>query len=73
MQNVPARKFSIEELEDALKIAAKVVALYGETYLPIFKRLHDELLKAQEGEKTKRLALEMALGYAGYRAEDQHH
>jgi hypothetical protein len=64
MRNIASRKVSIEELERMLKVAADVVALHGETYLPIFKRLHDELLKAREAEKIKKLAMEIALQYA---------
>jgi hypothetical protein len=54
---------SIQELEHALKIAAKVVAMYGEVYLPIFSRLQNELVKAKEADKMKTLALELALSY----------
>ena len=56
-------QFSIEELGRALKIAARVVALYGEIYLPIFNRLHAEMTKAKEDENAKALALRIALSY----------
>lgn len=55
---------SIQELEHALKIAAKVVALYGQTYLPIFCRLQNELVKAKEAERMKTLALQLAASYS---------
>ena len=54
---------SVEQLEYAVKIAARVVSLYGETYLPIFNRLHAELMKAKENEVQKSLALQLALKY----------
>jgi len=34
---------SDRQLEDALKIAARVIDLYGDTYWPIFDRLEHEL------------------------------
>jgi hypothetical protein len=54
---------TVQEIEHAMKIAAKVVAVYGDTYLPIFKRLHSELLKAQESNATKNLAIQIAQQY----------
>ena len=54
---------TVQEIEHAMKILAKVVSMYGETYLPIFKRLHTEFLKAQEANETKALAIEIAKGY----------
>lgn len=47
-----------EDIQRAYKIAAKVVAMYGDIYLPIFMRLHNELKKIEEREKIKLLALE---------------
>lgn len=55
---------TVFEIENALKIAAKVVALYGDTYLPTFQRLHDEFLKVKEHEQKKMLALKLAESYA---------
>jgi len=55
---------TIEDIERGLKTLAKVVSLYGETYLPIFNRLHDEFLKAQASEANKKLALDLALQYS---------
>jgi hypothetical protein len=54
---------TLKEIEHAMKILAKVVSLYSETYLPIFKRLHTEFLKAQEADETKNLAIQIAKQY----------
>lgn len=32
-----------KEIEDVMVLAARIVARYGERYLPIFERLEDEL------------------------------
>lgn len=57
-------QLSIHELEHALKIAAKVVAMYGDVYLPIFSRVQNDLTKAMETDKMKTLALQMANSYS---------
>jgi len=62
--NSTDRYFSIEELEHAKKIAARVVTLYGDTYLPIFQRVLDEINKAKQAETIKQLALKEALSYS---------
>lgn len=41
-------------------IAAKVVAEFGDTYLPVFERLHNEIQKHQEKSDIKSLALRVA-------------
>lgn len=51
---------SDKDLKNAFETAAKVVAKYGETYLPIFERLERE---HQSRNKTKRM-LERALNIA---------
>ncbi len=48
------------EIERALRIIAEVISLHGETYLPIFIRLRDEL----EQRKVRDTALEEALKLA---------
>lgn len=55
---------TVEQLTQALKISAKIVTLYGEIYLPVFNRIHAELLKAQEKEAQKNLALDLAKSFA---------
>jgi hypothetical protein len=51
---------SIEQLMQARKIAAKVVSLYGQKYLPIFTRLNEELKKFDDTKRLIDLALQIA-------------
>lgn len=53
-------QISIRDLEHALKIAAKVVALYGEVYLPGFMRLKNEVMAAKQKNDAKAEALLIA-------------
>lgn len=56
-------QISYEDLEAAYNVAAKVVAIYGEIYLPIFERLQFELdifdKKKKLLEKAKKIADDM--------------
>ena len=54
----------IKELERVIKIAARVVVLHGEVYLPLFNRLHKELVKEKEKQETESLAFKLAKSYA---------
>ncbi|WP_158085392.1 hypothetical protein [Niastella vici] len=54
---------TVQEIEHVLKLAAKVVALYGETYLPTFQRVYRELQMAKNNQDQKTLALEIAMQY----------
>jgi len=49
-----------EDLESAYKIMAMIVRKYGDKYLPVFKRIHEEreLRKAQQS--LKNIALQIA-------------
>ena len=49
-----------EAVEEAYKIMARIVRDYGEKYLPVFKRLHDE----HEERKAKRDLTNIALKIA---------
>jgi len=40
------------------------VVLYGEIYLPIFERLHKELIASEGKEHTESLAIQLAKKYA---------
>ena len=42
-------------------IAAQVVAKYGHTYLPIFKRIHLEIEKHLDEEALKAIVLQITL------------
>ncbi len=49
-----------KDIEHAYKIAAKIVAMYGDTYLPVFERMHVELAKQRQDLSIKSLALQVA-------------
>lgn len=52
-----------DDLVRATKIAAKVVALYGDVYLPIFKRMHTELENAKQKETEKEKWMQLVNSY----------
>ena len=52
--------FKLEDYELACKVAAKLVNKFGDVYLPIFKRTHDELRAAREINALKTIALGFA-------------
>lgn len=51
---------TVNEIQAAYKIAAKIVAMYGDAYLPVFKRLHSEIEKINQAKSIKSIALEIA-------------
>lgn len=53
-----------EELERGLKIAARVVSLYGEPYLPVFNRLLKEVEKLKDRQEKESIAIKLAKTYA---------
>ncbi|MFT3909719.1 MAG: hypothetical protein QM737_09870 [Ferruginibacter sp.] len=50
-------------VEHAYKIAAKVISLKGELYLPVFERLHSEKEKIENKISAKNIALKVAAMY----------
>jgi hypothetical protein len=56
----PIKKVTIEDLRRGRRIMAGIIAQYGDVYLPIFIRLDKELQQAEENERMKKLALEIA-------------
>ena len=58
-QSFPETSY-LERLERGLQKSAQIVALFGEDYLPIFKRIEYEL----EKEKTKQRDLKRAIDLA---------
>ncbi len=54
------RQVSRADIERALRIIAEVISLHGETYLPIFIRLRDELEKRKATDTALKEALRMA-------------
>ncbi len=53
---------TIDKLHGANLIAARIVAKYGDAYLPVFNRLHKEVQKQKESEEIKNIALTVASG-----------
>lgn len=53
---------TIEELEHAQMIAANVVAIFGDAYLPIFERVLKEIYEYQKRMSVKSLALNISRG-----------
>jgi hypothetical protein len=51
-----------QQLLEAYRIAAQVVALYGDAYLPAFERLHKEMEKCNQSDEIKTIALNIASG-----------
>lgn len=54
------QKVTLQQLREGYKITAKIVSTYGDKYLPIFKRLHDEMEKRMAEETLKNIALQVA-------------
>jgi len=50
----------LNELEHAYKIAARIVSSFGDTYLPTFQRLHEELQIRYRQRDLKSIALNIA-------------
>lgn len=48
------------DLENAYYIAAEIVQKFGEIYLPLFERLHDEMKKHQAKRDLRNIALTVA-------------
>lgn len=59
-----AHQVQLRDLEKALKIAARVVVMYGEVYLPVFNRLHSEVEKMKAVQDKESLAIQLAKEYA---------
>lgn len=52
--------FTYEEVKKIHAIAAKIVAKHGDTYLPLFIRVHEELEKSRLQNDMKAIALKIA-------------
>lgn len=48
------------ELEEAVVLAARIVARYGDRYLPVFERLESELRNVRSGSALMSRAIEIA-------------
>jgi len=49
----------IERIRNAYHTVAKIISLYGDAYLPIFERLHNELKTAESKCDLKLLAIQI--------------
>jgi hypothetical protein len=52
---------NVDELKLAYQIAAKVVALFGNKYLPLFETLHIEIEKQAKLDQLKALATTISM------------
>jgi len=50
-------ELTLEQIEKAYKIAARIVAMYGDDYLPVFERMHREVKEYEQKAEMKSLAL----------------
>ncbi|MBW4889210.1 hypothetical protein KXQ82_05765 [Mucilaginibacter sp. HMF5004] len=50
---------TIRDLKKAYQIAAKVVSDYGDVYLPIFKRMHEEMKSFEANNHLWDLAIKL--------------
>lgn len=57
---MPHDDITLEEIEETYLHAAQIVKLYGDAYLPTFKRLHDELEVRRKMQDIKSIALRVA-------------
>lgn len=51
---------SDDEIEECYSIIAKIIRDHGDTYLPIFKRVHEEREKRKTMQDLKSIALRVA-------------
>lgn len=49
-----------DKLEQAYHIAAEIVQKFGDTYLPLFERLHKEMQERQGKQDLKNIAIALA-------------
>ncbi|MEM9678878.1 MAG: hypothetical protein AAF901_01030 [Bacteroidota bacterium] len=53
-------RLSMKELNEDLAIVAKAVELYGNKYLPVFVRFHNEIENHKKQDSFRNIALQMA-------------
>ncbi len=53
-------EITLELLEECYYSIARIIEKYGDVYLPLFIRLHNEIEKMKDDNKMKKLALEIA-------------
>jgi hypothetical protein len=57
---VMSKEVSMEELEEAYTIMAGIIRKKGEKFLPVFKRLHEEVLQRRANQSLVDIALQIA-------------
>jgi len=50
---------TIEELENTLSALAVIIKLHGDAYLPIFRRIYEELQTARQNQDIRDIALKL--------------
>ncbi|MES2479447.1 MAG: hypothetical protein V4561_10185 [Bacteroidota bacterium] len=55
-----SKDVSMEELEEAYAIIADIIRKRGEKFLPIFKRLHEEVLQRRVNQSLIDIALQVS-------------
>jgi hypothetical protein len=51
---------SKDQLMNCYRLAAQVASIYGDAYLPVFQRLHDEVEKTKRNADIKSIAMLIA-------------
>lgn len=63
-------QLSLEQIKRAYHQAAKIVARYGDKYLPIFERLEKEYNERKDKVKTLKRAIQIAEKHTGFEPTD---
>jgi len=63
-------QLSLSQIKKAYHQAAKIVARYGDKYLPIFERLEKEYQNRKDKVKTLNRAIKIAERHKGFELED---
>ncbi|MFL0801420.1 MAG: hypothetical protein K6L80_13290 [Agarilytica sp.] len=64
-------QLSLEQIKRAYHQAAKIVARYGDKYLPIFERLEKEYQSRKDKVKTLNRAIKIAKKHTGFEPTDR--
>ncbi len=56
-------EYSIEELENTLNAVAGIIKLHGDVYLPIFRRIYEELQTARQNQEIRAIAMKLVSNY----------
>jgi len=64
-------QLSLAQIKRAYHQAAKIVARYGDKYLPIFERLEKEYQSRKDKVKTLKRAIKIAEKHTGFEPTDR--